>query len=497
MRGLWIKACVIVLVASAAAIGQSNFGHFAGGQVSFDFTGGGARAAGMGKAFLGVSDDANAVSWNPAGLMAFEKPVLSISYKNFQPRGNFNSTGVGKESGLVRSAQSWRGTANQEGSIDRVNSLVFLAPVRIRGHQFIFSGAYTEMFDDYSTVSFGFNSTAPELNPITLEPLQTSYPYSLTGDVESRFSPHAVNLGFGTRLYRNVDFGVALNAYTGPLTSRSTFVYDVPNLLYNAQRVNYTSAIQILDTFSFSGINFTVGLKGTTPRLTYGFVVRSGFTMTATGGYTLSDTVSINGTAMAQLSRTDFLDYQLIKYTIPWTIGGGVGYKATPNLLLALDMEYRPFKNKTIQNRDSLIMHSGTSDKEFFTQVGAEQYNVFTVRAGMEYMWKTGNRLFPQVPLRAGFGYVPTPVASNSVVNDTVITTSRATEYNLSAGFGVYWSQIHIDLAYTYRSLTAASLQCSPRLPPPRMKTRPACCCFPFMRIPGYRTERPGVGSIA
>ena len=35
---------------------------------SFDFKGDGARAAGMGNAFMAVSDDISAGSWNPAGL---------------------------------------------------------------------------------------------------------------------------------------------------------------------------------------------------------------------------------------------------------------------------------------------------------------------------------------------------------------------------------------------------------------------------------------------
>ena len=40
--------------------------------------GSGARALGMGGAFIGVADDATAASWNPAGLIQLETPEISI-----------------------------------------------------------------------------------------------------------------------------------------------------------------------------------------------------------------------------------------------------------------------------------------------------------------------------------------------------------------------------------------------------------------------------------
>ena len=40
--------------------------------------GSGARAMGMGGAFIAIADDATAASWNPAGLIQLERPELSI-----------------------------------------------------------------------------------------------------------------------------------------------------------------------------------------------------------------------------------------------------------------------------------------------------------------------------------------------------------------------------------------------------------------------------------
>lgn len=48
------------------------------GAVVFTRTGSGARAAGMANAFIAVSDDGTAASWNPAGLGQLRKPELSV-----------------------------------------------------------------------------------------------------------------------------------------------------------------------------------------------------------------------------------------------------------------------------------------------------------------------------------------------------------------------------------------------------------------------------------
>ena len=40
----------------------------------------GARAVGMGGAFVSLADDATAMFWNPAGISRFERPMTSFSH---------------------------------------------------------------------------------------------------------------------------------------------------------------------------------------------------------------------------------------------------------------------------------------------------------------------------------------------------------------------------------------------------------------------------------
>ena len=46
--------------------------------INFNLSGAGARAMGMGGAFIGVADDATAIAWNPAGLAQLERTEISV-----------------------------------------------------------------------------------------------------------------------------------------------------------------------------------------------------------------------------------------------------------------------------------------------------------------------------------------------------------------------------------------------------------------------------------
>jgi hypothetical protein len=66
------RVAVVGIGLACAATADAQVG------VSFNRTGSGARAAGMANAFIAVSDDGTAASWNPSGLAQLRKPELSL-----------------------------------------------------------------------------------------------------------------------------------------------------------------------------------------------------------------------------------------------------------------------------------------------------------------------------------------------------------------------------------------------------------------------------------
>src|SRR5512134_1461371 len=71
-RAAALAALGMWLAWSAAASAQTD--------VSLNRAGSGARAAGMGDAFIALSDDGTAASWNPAGLAQLRQPEFSLVY---------------------------------------------------------------------------------------------------------------------------------------------------------------------------------------------------------------------------------------------------------------------------------------------------------------------------------------------------------------------------------------------------------------------------------
>jgi len=86
--------CISAALASSFAAAQTNTENFA--QFHFNFNNPGARATGMGGAYVSIADDATASEANPAGLTALLRPEFSFEGKGIQFTqhvNNFSSTG--------------------------------------------------------------------------------------------------------------------------------------------------------------------------------------------------------------------------------------------------------------------------------------------------------------------------------------------------------------------------------------------------------------------
>ena len=79
------------------AVGQ---GVSVNSYLDWNFLGSGARARGMGGAFLGISDDADAASWNPAGLIYNDGLLMSLNYS--MSRFNSDVTTIDEDGAIVQ-----------------------------------------------------------------------------------------------------------------------------------------------------------------------------------------------------------------------------------------------------------------------------------------------------------------------------------------------------------------------------------------------------------
>jgi opacity protein-like surface antigen len=418
---------------------------------NFSFTGNGARARGMGNAFIGVSDDITAIGWNPAGLYKMESPILGLTYTSLRPRGS-SSTDRLSLSGPTPLIE--RISFDHAGSFGKLTSANFVAPLRIKGHPFVGSISYTRVSDEYQfdVMEFDIIEIIPIFNEVGVLIAQDTVVASIDMLSELQGGIDAVNIGFGTRVHGDLAFGAAVNIYTGAAQRQGDFLITGDNVpVNNFQHGTFSDAIITADSSTFSGFNFTLGLKHDGEYFDAGLVVRTPFSLGQNSLNFTSEIVKIND-VVAGTDTTITIDL-LTNYEMPLMIGFGIGYSVKDNWLLAFDAEYRSFSKKQVKIRQSVTLVPGADNIEEFTVLPEDQWqwrNVFVVRAGTEYLNETG---IGTVPLRAGFGYVPVPTPDIDIGGNR----STAVSYEFSLGTGIHWEQIKFDLAYNYTTFNIES----------------------------------------
>lgn len=410
--------------------------------ISFDFLGAGARAQGMGHAYLGISDDITAGTWNPAGLIVHEKPMLGVSYGMFQPRGKFEG----------------RALLDHSGNFGSASYLGFVVPTRIRGHQFVGSVTYARALDEFDSQGQALSFLIPFLvfNPngnLETELLPSDFTYTRTG----RSAPELLSFAFGTRIRQDFSMGLGINVYLGKYISRAdqllsvndTFPINVGTVVIRGDLFTSTTWY---DTSRYSGVNFTIAGKYKKNKLSVGMVIKTPFDLGVKADSSIFTRTYVNG--VERQNTGFFIDDQLIKYQMPFTIATGVGYQLTEKLLVAGDLEYRPFAGKVVRRRTEIKILGGNNIEETYVDFDPTWFNAIALRMGGEYIWTTGSTYFPTVPLRAGFSYsqIPTPSFDTPTEPTPIdqLGAKREARIGLAMGAGVRWSQVHLDFAYMY-----------------------------------------------
>ncbi len=466
-RSLLIVGVLIVTMAVSAS-GQQGDRLSLGLFLPFDFTGGGARAMGMGGAFYGVSDDIYSGTWNPAGLVALEGPMLSLSYGSL--------VGAGRAD-LSEASASRSFRRDHDGSLGSVSDAIFVAPFRLRGHPFVGTFAYTKNFDGLS--NYGFETKVTEWIVTLRQNIWQFEQFDFDVDINSAAEGalRSINIGFGTRIHGNTSMGATVNIYAGEsvtdYVNESTLPeFPLPPFEQDVQIDVHTMRV---DTSKFSGVNFTLGLKHSGDRMNAGLVIKTPFNLeveTGSSTYTIQYT---NGLPGEEGTDTTFIDEQVVKYGMPLTVGAGLGYSLKDNLTLAMDAEYRGFGNSKVKQRDVLEITPGGNINEVYSEYDPEWNSGIALRFGGEYRLE---KSFGMIPLRAGVGFVPTPRPSvgdgdtptlsyvlPSLVLSPVAKLLNKDDtplmYTVSLGTGIHWSQIHLDWGYMYsqvdRDLSDAS----------------------------------------
>jgi len=371
---------------------------------SINPVGSGARAIGMGGAFISVADDATAASWNPGGLIQLETPEVSIVGTWF-PRNE-----------AVDSANHPEAAGEYLVSNTDLNYLSAAYPFSLFQRNMIVSLNYQNLLDLARNWKF----------PVTIEePGLTT-----TQEVESKQEGNlaALGLAYGIQISPTFSAGLTLNFWEDWLSSHEWKheFHMWGSGFYNG--LPFTSDYRRTDCSAASGFNVNLGVMWSiTDRLSFGAVLKTPFTAD------LDQSTSEQAETQPPGLIPDEPVPEYEKLDMPMSYGIGLAYRFSDLLTGSFDVYRTEWDDLAVIDADgkktSLITGKSSGESDIAP--------THQIRAGVEYLHIT-NRFV--IPFRGGLFYDPAPAEG-----------SPDQFYGFSIGSGIARGKIVFDAAYQYR----------------------------------------------
>ncbi len=375
-------------------------------RTAFTVQGAGARATGLGGAFIAVADDATAVSFNPAGLAQLLKPEVS-----FVARGQKRDVGY-------EDVETTAGTRTQVVSDSLISSTHFdpqfisgTVPLRLGGK----SLALQLSLQRFITLD---EDDSRQLSEV---PINGTGASTLRQSIRQEGQIDLYSFAMAYELSERVLIGASVNMWRG--------VWDLDSQSSKTSGAR-TSFVNFTQSNHLEGVNYNLGLIWRWPTWSLGLVRRTGFH----GDYTYGTTTTTSS-------------------------GGPVTYRSTPDLAVGLHwpsttgvgFAYRP-KDRWLFTAD--VTHTAWSEARYMTtrasldglsffdlDKGTRTPNATDVHLGVErlFIFDSGSIL----PLRMGLSREPQPVVDR-------VTGEQRVIYAAALGTGVKRGRYTFDAAYRY-----------------------------------------------
>jgi long-subunit fatty acid transport protein len=387
--------------------------------------GSGARALGMGGAFIGVADDATAASWNPAGLIQLETPEMSIVGAYTRRTEDTTYAAFPEASGP------------QRVDLPDLNYLSLAYPFNAGGMNMIVSLNLQDFYDFDKKVQLTYDQ-ADMTVPVFL--LENSVDYSQEG----RFK--AISPAFAVQVTPSVSLGFTLNfwdtglydnywesSYNG--RGRGTFA-GFPFKVKTGIRQRYEMQglkMDLLDPFHWENLNFHAGFMwNINSRFTLGGVFKSPFEAGLMHNYRFDSEIRFP-TVPAADSKNTVEFAETVTLSMPMSYGLGLAFRYSDALSFAFDLYRTQWSDYILKDGQGNALNPITGKPA--SQSGIK--DTLQVRLGGEYLFILDRAV---IPLRAGVFYDPEPAEGG-----------RDDFWGISLGSGIAYGKTAFDLAYVYR----------------------------------------------
>lgn len=395
-------------MAGLALGAQSPIGTLISEQSRTNFTvqGAGARAMGLGGAFIAVADDATAVSFNPAGLAQLLQPEISLVARGTRRSVNYQDFETATGTRILAISDSLTTSTRFDPLFASAT-----APLRLGGRNLVFQlsiqRAFAQNEDSDRTLRESPVTTSSGLPGLLVQSINQSgqidiYSFAVAYEASER-----------------ILLGLSYNQWRGR--------WDL-----NSSSLHSTGAAETLVVFrqtnALDGGNFNLGLIWRWPTWSLGLVRRTGFH--ADYAFRSELTTNIPGRGFLGTPTTTGLH---------WPSETGIGWALRPSdhWLITADLSHTLWSTARYMSGSANL--NGQSFFDF--DKGSRTPNATDVHLGAEYLLITPTGSL--IPLRAGLSREPQPVVD-------AITSVQRVMYRATIGSGFKRGPIGVDVAYRY-----------------------------------------------
>ena len=376
--------------------------------ISLNRPGSGARAAGMGNAFIAVSDDGTAASWNPAGLSQLRKPEFSLVHAT----GHRDISREGYRARDESAAFTTLTTANTVADLEFASAAV---PFSVAGKPVTLQVGWRRLYQltsrmqgDTRRVPLSFGARPESV---------IRFDNATDGKID------VWSLAGAVRFTSRLSLGFSLDHYGGDWEDHVNGSED-PGVL------GPTDLMSSVISNNVTGNSLGLGLLLAYPSFRVGLVHHGA----------LESDYEVSQSTRSSLTEPFEASTGPVALHFPRSIGLGVAWRPKPLLQLAMDFTYDEWTQFLV---DSTPESPGVAVSGFDglpPELSATRDTV-TVNAGMEKLFPVKGRY---VPLRLGASLEPQggrdPLLRDGL--DYLI---------LAAGTGLNTNSVKLDLSVEYR----------------------------------------------
>jgi long-subunit fatty acid transport protein len=372
--------------------------------------GSGARAIGMGGAFIAVADDATAASWNPAGLTQLRKPEFSFAYSYFRRLEDY------------RVSDQPEATGSRVMSNDDLNYLSVACPFTLCQRNMIVSLNYQLMYEFDKQFSMFLKDRSPGYS------LEQKLNYRQEGKLRTLSPAYAV------QVTPRLSLGATFNWWTDSLFWRNGWQTDsvVKGYMFSGSRSGTAFNLHYHERYyDFTGFNMNLGfLWRANSMVTIGGVLKTPFTAHVKHKRQDETFIQYPDTTMV---RDSYYLRENVRLHMPLSFGFGIALRFSDAFTMSLDAYHTQWSKFILEDggneRRSPITGNLARDSHV---AGTTQ-----VRLGAEYLFILTNTI---IPVRCGLFYDPEPAENHP-----------EDFWGITLGTGISIKNAVFDIAYQYR----------------------------------------------